>query len=171
MNLRRFCLCVFAIAVGLPGVAAGGPPAPTRPDDPEKAHQLREEALDRLLRSLIVSCHKMLGSQVAIHQGTTDLHQLIAGTPRKTPRLEDRQAARQLAAAARDVVLEADRVIALLEAEGSAVAFPEVFRELRKDMVRIVRLLQVCDVGAATQALEEDVIDTLREMTRALKKR
>ena len=58
----------------------------------------------------------------------------------------------------------------MLEAEGSAVAFPEVFQQVREDMKHVQRRLEVTDVGAVTQAIEKDIIDTLKEMIEALKK-
>jgi len=67
-------------------------------------------------------------------------------------------------------VLEASKAIEMLEAEGSAVAFPEVFQQIREDMKHVQRRLDITDVGQVTQAIEKDIIDTLKEMIDALKK-
>src|SRR5262249_32529559 len=62
------------------------------------------------------------------------------------------------------------KAIEMLEAEGSAVAFPEVFKQVREDMKHVQRRLGVIDTGVVTQAIEKDIIDTLKEMIEALKK-
>ena len=59
----------------------------------------------------------------------------------------------------------------MLEAEGSAVAFPEVFQQVREDMKHVQRRLDVTDVGVVTQAIERDIIASLTEMIEALKKK
>ena len=69
-----------------------------------------------------------------------------------------------------EIVMEANKAIEMLEAEGSAVAFPEVFQQVREDMKHVQRRLGVTDVGDVTQAIEQDIIDTLKEMIEALKK-
>ena len=66
--------------------------------------------------------------------------------------------------------MEARKAIEILEAEGSAVAFPEVFQQVRDDMIHVQRRLGVSDVGAVTQTIEQDIIDSLKEMIEALKK-
>jgi len=58
----------------------------------------------------------------------------------------------------------------MLEAEGTAVAFPEVFQQVREDMKIVQRRLELADVAPVTQAIEQDIIDTLKEMVDALKK-
>ena len=58
----------------------------------------------------------------------------------------------------------------MLEAEGSAVAFPEVFQQVRSDMIVVQKRLGNTDVFKVTQAIERDIIETLKEMIEALKK-
>ena len=58
----------------------------------------------------------------------------------------------------------------MLEAEGSAVAFPEVFQQVREDMKHVQRRLEIADVADVTQAVEKDIIESLKEMIEALKK-
>jgi len=60
--------------------------------------------------------------------------------------------------------------VRLVEEEGSAIAFAEVFKQVRDDMVKVTNRLKVADVGGVTQAIEKDIIDTLKEMIDALKK-
>src|SRR5262249_13387552 len=54
--------------------------------------------------------------------------------------------------------------------EGSAVAFAEVFEQVSKDMEVVRNRLNKTDVGEITQKVENDIIDTLRDMIEALKK-
>jgi hypothetical protein len=58
----------------------------------------------------------------------------------------------------------------LLEAEGSGSAFPESFQQVREDMKHVARRLASTpvDPGKVTQAIEQDIIDTLKEMIKAL---
>ena len=56
-----------------------------------------------------------------------------------------------------EIVVEARKAIEVLEAEGSAVAFPEVFQQVRDDMMHVQRRLGVSDVGAVTQTIEQDI--------------
>src|SRR5207247_900442 len=67
------------------------------------------------------------------------------------------------------IVAEADKAIAMIKAEGSAIAFLEVFQQVRQDMVSVQRRLGKTDVGNLTQSIEKDIIDTLKEMLDALK--
>src|SRR5205823_273569 len=65
---------------------------------------------------------------------------------------------------------EATKAIDMLQSEGSAVAFPEVFQQVREDMKHVQKRLEGVDTGKVTQAIEEDIISTLKEMIEALKK-
>jgi hypothetical protein len=68
-----------------------------------------------------------------------------------------------------EIVVEADKALALLREEGSAVAFPEAVSQVSDDMRQLVRRLQEAKVGQITQAIEEDVIAALEEIIEALK--
>jgi len=57
-----------------------------------------------------------------------------------------------------------------LRNEGTAVAFPMVFEEVRKDMVRVKERLNKAMVDFDTQVIEVDIIAALEEMVAALKK-
>ena len=46
------------------------------------------------------------------------------------------------------------KAIEMLEAEGSAVAFPEVFKQVREDMKIVANRLENADVGTVTVAIE-----------------
>jgi hypothetical protein len=146
-----------------------GPP-PAGCGDAEKDRADREKQLDALLTDILARCQKMLDTQTAIIKGTKTLAAAIVGAHGKKPLPEDRRATLKLAAQAKELVAEANGAIKQIEAEGSAVAFAEVFHEVRDDMKRVQTRLEAGDVGPETQAIQADVMDTLAEMIKALKK-
>ncbi len=148
-------------------------------DDLEKAkkkledllNQIREEELERLLADLERRCVKMLAMQQAVLTGTEGVFKAIE--LKKEKKLEiraEQQESVKLSNDEKEIVVEATKAIEMLEAEGSAVAFPEVFKQVREDMKHVQRRLGVIDAGVVTQAIEKDIIDTLKEMIEALKK-
>jgi hypothetical protein len=132
--------------------------------------QLREEELERTLTDLIRRCEKMLAMQISVYNGTKGVDKQIADNSDKQPTRENKQDALKLSDQEGEIVVEASKAIEVLEAEGSAVAFPEVFQQVREDMLQVQRRLGVADVGEVTQTIEQDIIISLREMIEALKK-
>ena len=132
--------------------------------------QLRDEEIERVLAALQARCEHMLRLQKEVYEGTQQVDQTIGGNAGKKATHAEETRSLQLSDRERDIVGEADKVIQLLEAEGSAVAFPEVFTQLRDDMKTVGRRLAKADVGTVTQVIEQDVIADLKEMVAALKK-
>lgn len=132
--------------------------------------QLREEELERLLAALQARCEKMLAMQISVLAGTEAVDKAIALLADKQAGREQKQESLRLSDREGDIVLEASKAIEILEAEGSAVAFPEVFQQVREDMKHVQRRLGITDVAAVTQGIERDIIDSLKEMIEALKK-
>ncbi len=132
--------------------------------------QLREEELERTLADLLRRCEKMLAMQVSVYNGTKGVDAAVQANSDKQPSRENKADALKLSDNEGDIVVEARKAIEILEAEGSAVAFPEVFQQVRDDMIHVQRRLGVSDVGAVTQTIEQDIIDSLKEMIEALKK-
>ena len=170
MNSRIFLTSLLAAAISVSTLAAQESPAKAKADEVRKANQIREEEAEKLLTSLEARCKKMLALQVTVLNGTRNLHNVIEENGAKKPLPEDRKAALNLAAKMAELINEATRAIDILEAEGSAVAFPEVFKQVRDDMLKVRARLEQCDVGNDTQALAEDIVETFREMTQALVK-
>jgi hypothetical protein len=132
--------------------------------------QLRTEEVERVLMALHARCERMLQLQLAIYGKTIDIHAGIEKTQEKKPTRADEMKAAALAQLEDEIVAEVTKAIQLLESEGTAVAFPEVFAQLRDDTKLVSRRLGKCDVGAMTQTIERDIISMLREMIGALKK-
>jgi hypothetical protein len=151
MSSRIILICLLACGIGLSTLIAG-------------------ERIERTLADIDRHCRKMLDVQLEVHKETKRLHKVIEGHTDNTPRPEDRRAALKLSADMKAIVGEATKAMDALEADGSAVAFTDVFRELREDLNRVADRLELADVGKETQATQEDVIETLREMIEALTK-
>jgi hypothetical protein len=136
----------------------------------ELLKQLREEEIERLLAQLQGRCEKMLAMQIAVKDGTLALDKIITGNPdKKSSRAED-QKALELSDKEDEISKEANKALTLIEAEGSAVAFAEVFKQVLGDMNTTAGRLRRADVGEVTVAIENDIIDALKEMVAALKK-
>ncbi len=132
--------------------------------------QLREEELERTLADLLRRCEKMLAMQISVYNGTKNVFAAVEKNADKQPGRENKQDSLKLSDQEGEIVVEARKAIEVLEAEGSAVAFPEVFQQVRDDMTHVQRRLGVSDVGTVTQTIEQDIIDSLKEMIEALKK-
>jgi hypothetical protein len=111
----------------------------------------------------------MLDLETAIHDETRRLHKSIQDAPGRKPRPEDKKAALTLAAKQTNLIKETIRILDLLAAEGTAVAFPEVFQQVCDDMKLVRRRLTACDAGTDIQALQQDIIVTFKEMVEGLK--
>jgi hypothetical protein len=132
--------------------------------------QLREEEKERTLAALQARCENMLAMQEAVYEDTVRLDKAINRNADKKPTRNDEQKSDGLAKREDMIVLEANKCIHLLEEEGSAIAFSEVFRQVRDDMMNVSRRLRKTDTGVVTQRIEQDIIATLKDMIEALKK-
>jgi hypothetical protein len=132
--------------------------------------QLREEEIERLLARLEARCILMLKMQIAVRDDTAALDKVIKDNPNSQPTRADQQASNVLSDREEEIVKEARAGLALLEAEGSAVAFAEVFSQVKGDMELVAVRLRKTDTGVVTVTIEDQIIDTLKEMIEALKK-
>jgi hypothetical protein len=108
----------------------------------------------------------MLDMQTAVFDATRDLHKLIEGSEGKKLRPNDIQiSARRLAKKQKANIAEMKKTIDMLKANGTATALSEV----RADMILVQTRLKNCDFGLATQEIENDIIESFREMINALK--
>ena len=132
--------------------------------------QTREEELERLLAQLEARCRKMLEMQEQVLAGTEQTYKAVLTYSDKKPGRPEQLKALGLSDNEKDIIIEANKAIQMLEEEGSAVAFPEVFQQVREDMKHVQRRLEIADTAEVTQAVEKDIIASLREMIDALKK-
>ncbi|HMP01773.1 MAG TPA: hypothetical protein PKD86_16660 [Gemmatales bacterium] len=135
----------------------------------EILRQLREEEQIRVLADLQRRCEKMLQMQEIIYEGTKRVSAKLQSYPESQPTRDEEIVSRRLSEDEDKIGLELDQAILVLDAEGTSVAFAEIFRQLRKDVGHVVRRLARVSVGPDTQMIQEDIIATLKEMIEALK--
>jgi hypothetical protein len=116
-------------------------------------------------------CHKMWTLQLRVYHGTKALARAIEANAGKKPSRAHRKEAPALGDEQLKAIHEADLAIRMLEAEGSVVAFYEVFTQVRIDMKNVEKRLWVTEVGKVNLDLQQDILDTLWEMIRSLEKR
>ncbi len=132
----------------------------------EILRQLREEEIEQILAMLEARFKRMLQMQREVYVGT---QRLDDASEEALTHDQEIQAAR-LSAREAEIVLEADKALALLREEGSTIAFPEAVDQVREDMRQVVERLARARTGEITQAIEEDIIAALEEMIEALEK-
>ena len=109
--------------------------------------QLREEEIGRTLAMLESRFRKMLDMQNQVNTGTKRLDKIPSAERDHDDEIEAGRLSRQEAL----IVEEADKALAVLHDEGSAVAFPEAVSDLRDDMEQVVVRLAQAKVDAMTQ--------------------
>ena len=107
--------------------------------------QMREEEIERVLAALQARCEKMLMMQQQVLAGTEDTDRVINKNSDKKPTAINKREGLKLSDQEKDIVQEANKCIDILEAEGSAVAFPEVFQQIRQDMIHVQKRLELTD--------------------------
>ncbi|QVL34717.1 hypothetical protein KIH39_12650 [Telmatocola sphagniphila] len=136
----------------------------------KRLKQLREEELKRILAALEARCNKMLTMQIDVYENTKIIQQIVLKNADRKPTKLEFQKAQQQSDKESDIIAEADKVLEILKAEGSAVAFPDVFEEVRRDMISVKERLRKGITDDKTQLIEEDIIAALKEIIAALKK-
>lgn len=132
----------------------------------EILRQLREEEMARTLAQLEARFRKMLDQQVEVYVGTRRLDKVPEAERDRDDEIESGRLSRKET----EIIAEADKALAVLKEEGSAVAFPEAVSEMREDMEQVRLRLAEAKVGDMTQGIEKDVIAALEEMIASLKK-
>ncbi len=132
----------------------------------EILRQLREEEMSRTLAMLEARFRKMLDAQVQVYEGTQRLDKVPEAERDRDDAIEASRLSRKEA----EIAIEADKALAVLQEEGSAVAFPEAVIEIRDDMLTVRDRLAEAKIGEMTQGIEQDIITALEEMITALEK-
>jgi len=136
----------------------------------ELLKQMREEEIERILADLEKRCRYMLALQIEVKEGTVNLDKDIRKTQSKKPDVTHHTRSHKLRDKEEEIAREAAMALKIIETEGSAVAFAEVFKQVSGDMEVVVRRLAKTDTGKITVQIEDDIIETLKEMIDALKK-
>jgi hypothetical protein len=136
----------------------------------ELLRQLRQEEIERILAALQMRCERMLQMQIEVRDGTVRVFKEVEGHETKKPDRADQQTSNRLSDREEEIIREASTAIQILNAEGSSVAFPTYFEDLRDEMIKVSRRLRTTDVSLFTQRIENDIIAGLKEMIESLKK-
>jgi hypothetical protein len=131
----------------------------------EILRQLREEEVERLLVQLETRLRQMLRTERQIRGAAETVAANAALAPRERE-LEAIKIGRQQA----EVTADAERALALVRDDGSAVAVPEALMLVRDDSAQAAARLAKGDLGAATLGLLADVITGLEELVAAVEK-
>jgi hypothetical protein len=132
----------------------------------EILRQLREEEMGRTLALLESRVRKMLAMQNEVYDGTKRVDKVPQADRDRDFEVETGRLSRKES----QIVAEADKALAVLHEEASAVALPEAMSDMRDEMEQVVVRLAQAKVGQMTQGIEEDVISALEEMVAALQK-
>jgi hypothetical protein len=108
--------------------------------------------------------------QIEVRDGTVRVFKDVEGHDTKKPDRADQQTANRLSDREEEIIREASTAIQILNAEGSSVAFPTYFEDLRDEMIKVSRRLRTTDVSLFTQRIENDIIAGLKEMIESLKR-
>jgi hypothetical protein len=125
--------------------------------------QLREEEDELLLASLEARFQKLRKAQMQVNVETVRLSKTVA---EDRSRHDDRAIA--LSRDQREIVVDAEKALALLKEEGSSVAFPEAIEQMRDNMIEVATRLNKGDTASTTQVIEDLIVETLDEMILAM---
>ncbi len=136
----------------------------------EVLKQIRKEENERILADLLARCKKMLWIEQEIYDKTEKLHKEL--TKQDNPKANLEQAARsnKIADRQNDNIREAHAALKIVQTEGSAAAFAEVFEQVSKDMDVVYNRLNRAEIDSLTLTIETDIIDTLKDAIKALEK-
>jgi len=136
----------------------------------ETLRQVREEEMIYLLDDLSERCLRMLKMQMEVQEGTAAVDRAIRLNDDKKPKRADEMQSYKLSDKEDDIVREANKVLAVLQADGSTKAFPEVFNQIEQDMMAVSKRLRKIDAGTVTQSIQKDIIEALVEVQAELTK-
>jgi hypothetical protein len=132
----------------------------------EILRQLREEELARTLEQLERRFTEMLRMQEAVNRDTLGLHNIPVASRGKGEEIESGRLSREEGL----ILIEADKALAILKEDGTAVAFPRTVEQMRDDIAQVVDLLAQTKVDDLTIAVENDIVLALKELIEALQK-
>ncbi len=134
----------------------------------ELLKQMREEEIERKLADLEKRCRYMLALQIEVRDGTVtldgDIQKALADKltyAARSNKLRDKE---------EEIAREADGALEIIKTEASAVAFAEGFVQVKDDVEKVVVRLGKTNTDKVTVQIENDIIETLKDMIEALKK-
>lgn len=128
--------------------------------------QLREEEKEMVLASLEARFQRMLLVQTEIHDGT----KVLAGIPKADWLDLNFGRCRELAQQQLELARECSRTVVLLREDGSATAVLLAVEDIEKDMNSVSEWLQSADVSELTLSVQQDIIESLRQLIETTQK-
>ncbi|MEM8885297.1 MAG: hypothetical protein AAGD14_14610 [Planctomycetota bacterium] len=137
----------------------------------EALRQLREEEQLMLLDAIERRLNKMLRAQMKIRTDTIALNLRLKDTAKanRKPTRADIDRARQLGEGESQIAVEAEKLLEVMREEGSTVVIPDVIDDMRKDLDALAERLVGLKAGEYTQAVQRDIIETLKELIDVIK--
>lgn len=132
----------------------------------EALNQLRQEEREETLRDLEGRFREMLLKQRAINESTARYDQF--GRDNFT-RAEHLQLA-DLSTQERALSEDAASCLHILDEDGTTIVFPNVVGHLSEDMGTVADRLAAYQVGALTQAIEQEIVETLEQLLGAVQR-
>lgn len=132
----------------------------------EALEQIRKEEREETLRDLEARFREMLSKQRPINEATLALDQVGRENFKRAEQLQ----IADLATNERALAQQASTCLHILDEEGTTVAFPRVVDQLAQDMSTAAERLAKAEVGPVTQAIEQEIVDTLEQLLEAVKK-
>ena len=130
----------------------------------EILRQLRKEEVERTLAMLEGRFRKMLEREIRVAESTRKLNKVVP--EQRGTEFEIRSG--KLAVEQNSIATEAARALMILLEDGSSVAFPATVDEMHQDMLQVASRLSSAKTGQITIEIEEDIIDTLNYLVKAL---
>ncbi|MEY3175598.1 MAG: hypothetical protein RLZZ436_3512 [Planctomycetota bacterium] len=132
----------------------------------EELRQLREEEKEMVLASLEARFQRMLLLQTEIHDST----KVLAATPKADWLDLNYSRCRELAQQQLELSRECSRTVVLLREDGSAAAILLAVEDIETDMQSVSGWLQNSDVSELTLSVQQDIIESLRQLIETTQK-
>ena len=132
----------------------------------EMLKQLREEEKEMLLASLEARFQRMLIAETQIQEGTVSL----AATPQKDWLNQYYGRCRELAQQQTELASECAQTVNLLREDGTSVSILLAVEDIEADMGSVSGWLQESKVGDLTQSVENDIIESLKQLIETTQK-
>lgn len=133
----------------------------------EILRQLREEEQLMLLEALERRFTRMRDQQSRIFKETLSLNLRMKDAEKPPRAVVDK--AQQLGDGEAELSAEAEKVLEILSEEGTTVVIPDVIRDMKRDLDGLAARLRKLDAGDYTQAVQQDIIQTLDELIEVIK--
>lgn len=111
----------------------------------------------------------LLKLQLEIQTDTLNVRNQIEKSDDKKPPIRDVLAIEKIAKLQSANVTATKKMLKALDNEKTAVAFTQVMEEILKDMQAVEKNLEKNDLGAATTQIQKDLVESLKDVVRALR--